>query len=100
MSHQVQSKSLVKTIHWYEHTAKKKYKKLFKKRFFKLLNNAVFGKTMKTITIEARRSCFQSEPNYDTTKTFFSRFFCIRNEKNKTKQNKKKQRSSWINLSI
>ena len=36
------SKNLVKIIYWYEHRSKKKSKKIFK-----LMNNAVFGKTMK-----------------------------------------------------
>ena len=79
---------------------RKNTKKYLKKYFFKLLNNVVFGETMETITIEARRSCFQSEPNYATTKTFFSRFICNRNEKkqNKTKQKKNRDPHELICL--
>ena len=52
---------------------------LRRKDFFKLINNAVFGKTMKNvrknrdikfITTERRRNYLVSEPNYHTTKFF------------------------------
>ena len=51
----------------------------FEEDFFKLINNAFFGKTMenvrnhtaiKLITVEARRNYLVSEPNYYTTKIF------------------------------
>ena len=51
----------------------------FEKDFFKLMNNAVFGKTMenvrrhrdiKLITTDKRRNQLLSEPNYHTTKCF------------------------------
>ena len=54
----------------------------FEKDFFKLMNNAVFGKTMenvrnieehrniKLVTTERRRNYLVSEPNYHTTKFF------------------------------
>ena len=51
----------------------------FEKDFFKLMNNAVFGKTMesvrkhrgiKLVTIDKRRNQLASEPNYYTTNTF------------------------------
>ena len=38
-----------KTIHWYEHRAKKNGKNDFQKRFFKLVKSAVFGKAMEDL---------------------------------------------------
>ena len=58
---------------------RKKTKHDFEKDFFKLVNNAVFGKTMengrkhrdiKLVTTERRRNYLVSEPNYHTTKFF------------------------------
>ena len=51
----------------------------FEKDFFKLMNNAVFGKAMenvrkyrdiKLLTTDKRRNRLASEPNYHTTKYF------------------------------
>ena len=51
----------------------------FEKYFFKLMNNAVFGKKMenvrkqrdiKLITTDKRRTRLASKPNYHTTKYF------------------------------
>ena len=58
---------------------RKKTKKGFEKDFFKLMNNAVFGKTIenvrkhrniKLVTAERRRYYLVLEPNYHTTKFF------------------------------
>ena len=70
---------------------RKKIKNAFQKDFFKLMNNAVFGKTMenvrkhrdiKLVTTEARKSDLVSEPNYHTTNFFFWKSISNRNEKN------------------
>ena len=58
---------------------RKKGENDFEKDFFKLMNNAVFGKSMenvrkhrdnKLVTTERRRNYLVSEPNYHTTKFF------------------------------
>ena len=58
---------------------RKKEKNDFEKDFFKLMNNAVFGKTMenmgkhrhiKLVTTKRRRNYLVSESNYNTIKLF------------------------------
>ena len=58
----------------------------YEKDFFKLMNNAVFGKTIenvrkhgniKLLTTERRRNCLVSEPNYHTTKFFTENVLAI-----------------------
>ena len=54
------------------------------KDFFKMINNSVFGKTMrnvrkqkdiKLVKTETRRNYLMSEPNYDAT-NFFFQIYC------------------------
>ena len=70
---------------------KAKKKKNFEKDFFRLMNNAVFGKTMKNVrkngniklvTTERRRNYSASEPDYHTTKIFTENLLVIEMRKN------------------
>ena len=69
---------------------RKKTKNDFKKDFFKLMNNAVFGKTMenlrkhrdyKLVTTDERRNQLVSEPNYHLTKWFSENLLTIEMKK-------------------
>ena len=76
---------------------RKEAKNDFEKDFFKLMNNAVFGKTMenvrkhrdiKLVTTDKRRNQLVSEPNYHTTKYFSENLLAIEMKKTKVKMNK------------
>ena len=69
----------------------------FGKDLFKLMNNAVFGKTMenvrkhkdiKLVTTDKKRNKLASEPNYYTTKYFSGNFMAIEMKKTRVKMNK------------
>ena len=69
---------------------KKQAKMTLKKDFFKLMNNAVFGKTMqnvrkcrdiKLVTTNKRRNYLVSEPNYHTKKWFSKDLLAIEMKK-------------------
>ena len=69
----------------------------FEKHFFKIMNNAVFGKTMENVrkhrdinlvTTDKRRNQLVSEPNYHTTKWFSGNLLAIEMKKIKVKMNK------------
>ena len=69
---------------------RKKAKNDFEKDFFKLMNNAIFGKTMenvrkhrdiKFVTTERGRNHLVSEPNYLTTKFFTENLLAIEMKK-------------------
>ena len=76
---------------------RKEAKNEFEKDFFKLMNNAVFGKTMenvrkhrdiKLVTTDKRRNQLVSEPNYHTTKHFSENLLAIEMKKTKVIMNK------------
>ena len=76
---------------------RKKAKNDFEKDFFKLMNNAVFGKTMenvrkhrdiKLVTTDKRRNQLVSEPNYHAIKWFSKNLVAIEMKKTKVKMNK------------
>ena len=69
---------------------RQKAKNNFEKDFFKLMNNAVFRKTMenvrkhrdiKLVTTERRRNYLVSEPNYHTTKFFTEHLLAVEMKK-------------------
>ena len=69
----------------------------FEKDFYKLMNNTVFGKTMKNVrkhgdiklvTTDKRINQLVSEPNYHTTKWFLEKLLAIEIKKTKLKMNK------------
>ena len=69
----------------------------FEKDFFKLMNNAVFGKTMenvrnhrdiKIVTTDKRRSILASEPNYHSTKYISKDLLIMEMKKAEVKMNK------------
>ena len=75
---------------------KKKAKNDFEKNFFKLMNNAVFRKTVesvrkhrdiKLVTTDKRRNQLVSEPNYHTTKWFSEKLLAIEMKMTKVKMN-------------
>ena len=76
---------------------KKKAKNDFEKDFFKLMNNAVFGKILKNVrkhrdikllTTDKRRNQLVSEPNYHAIKWFSENLVAIEMKKTKVKMNK------------
>ena len=76
---------------------RKEAKNELEKDFFKLMNNAVFIKTMenvrkhrdiKLVTTDKRRNRLVSEPNYHTTKWFSEKVLVIEMKKTKVKMNK------------
>ena len=96
---------MAKTIYRYEHRSQEKSKKWFWKKFFKLMNNAAFGKTMenvrkhrdiKLVTTERRRNYLVSEPNYHTTKFSTEYLLAIEMKKTQILMNK----AVYLGLSI
>ena len=76
---------------------RKEAKNDFEKDFFKLMNNAVFGKTMgnvrmhkdiKLVTTDKWRNQLALEPNYHTTKHISENLMAIEKKKIKVKLNK------------
>ena len=76
---------------------RKEAKNEFEKDFFKLMNNAVFGKTMenvrkhrdiKLVTTNKRRNQLVSEPNYHTLKHFSENLIAAEMKKTELKINK------------
>ena len=76
---------------------RKKAKNNFEKDFLTLMNNSVFGKTMKNVrkhkdtklvTTEGRRNYLVSESNYQTKKFFTDQLLAIEMKKAKLLMNK------------
>ena len=73
---------------------RKNAKNDFEKNFFKLMNNAAFGKTMenvrkridiKVVKTDIKRKKLVSEPNYHTTKWFSKKLLATEMKKNSDK---------------
>ena len=84
---------------------RKEAKNEFEEDFFKLMNNAVFGKTMenvrkhrdiKLVRTDKRRNRLVSEPNYHTTKYFSENLLEIEMKKTNVKMNK----PAYLGISI
>ena len=78
-----------------------KAKNEFKKDFFKLMNNSVFGETMenlrkhrdiKLVTTDEKRSKLVSKPNYHTKKRFSENMLAVEMKKKKKKKLKMNKR--------
>ena len=76
---------------------RKNAKNEFQKKFFKLMNNSVFGKTMenvrnhrdiKLVTSDKRRKLLVSEPNYHSHKKFSDHLMAIEMKKTRVKMTK------------
>ena len=76
---------------------RKNAKNDFEKNFFKLMNDAVFGKTIenarkhkdiKLVTNNEKRCNLASKPNYHTIKWFLEDFMAVEMRKTKVKTNK------------
>ena len=84
---------------------RKEAKNEFEEDFFKLMNNAVFGKTMenvrkhrdiKLVRTDKRRNRLVSEPNYHTTKYFSENLLEMEMKKTNVKMNK----PAYLGISI
>ena len=76
---------------------RKNAKNDFEKDFFKLMNNAIFGKTMenlrkhrdiKLVNTDTKRNKLVSEPNYHTTKWFSENLLAIEMKKKNSNKDK------------
>ena len=74
---------------------KESKKHYFEKEFFKLMNNAIFGKTMENVrkhrninfvTTQRRRNNLVSEPNYHIAKIFTEHLLAIKKTPRDTDQ--------------
>ena len=108
MNHGLKLKKIYRVIEFYQEAWLKPYiymntelrkagKKYFEKDFFKLMNNAVFGKTMenirkhrdiKLVTTDKKRSKLVLEPNYHTINLISEDLSIIEMKKTKVKMNK------------
>ena len=108
LKHGLKLKKVHKAIDFYQEACLKKYidmntefrkkaKNDFEKYFFKLMNNAVFGKTMenvrkhrdiKFVITDKRRNPLVSEPIYHAIKGFSENLVAIEMKKAKVKMNK------------
>ena len=108
LDHRLLLKKVHRVIHFYHKALLKKYiymitelrkqaKNNFENDFFKLMNNSVFGKTMKNVgkhrdiklvTTDYRRNFLVSDPNYHTTKYFSENLLATEMKKVKVKMNK------------